>query len=128
MCTNTEAIPDYKSAPRSSMDDMQPGMIFINAENRDYYRELVGYYIQQKQYRAFRLAVANPSDRAIHDLYLEVLLQNSDGNLMLTVTAESVSECLPAGPIESASKAGIGSLQRHGSDCAAICDQQDSAG
>jgi len=60
---NEEEIPDYTLAPVP----MHDGGIIVGSVNEEYYRQLIRYYVQQKQYRPFRLAVGNPSDIGMHD-------------------------------------------------------------
>ena len=92
VCTNEEEIPDYRFEQVSQAPSDHSVVIISSSENKHYYRQLVQYYIQQKQYRPFRLAIGNPGDVGIHDLYIEVLLRNSDGSLMLNQREELLAK------------------------------------
>ncbi|MGZ8932998.1 MAG: hypothetical protein ACXW06_06955 [Halobacteriota archaeon] len=79
LCTNEGDIPDYWQPPTGIFKTVTVSAF----ANKNYYRQLVSYYIQQKQYRSFRLAVCNSGDSGVQDLYFEALLRNSEGNLIL---------------------------------------------
>ncbi len=77
ICTNEQDIPDFKAEILTRNNEVS----LIFGENKNYYRELIRYYVKQKEYLPFRLALHNPSKVGLHDLYLELFIQNSGDQL-----------------------------------------------
>lgn len=87
VCVDTDDIPDYQPtapAARSSSDDAVINFI-SSRPNRDYYREVVQYYLERDAYRAFRLALVNSALQGMQNLFLELVVTSSTGDAQLAV-------------------------------------------
>jgi hypothetical protein len=79
LCTDETKIPDYETPFDRSVDPPGPfeSVVTTGSSKRNYYRDLVKYYCQQKGYCAVRLAISNSGPEGVRDLYLELRLSGN---------------------------------------------------
>lgn len=100
VCVDYDEIPDYRPIPEpprpsdvhnevsSSGSNEVIRFVASGTSNRDYYRELVRFHLEQNEYQAFRLALVNNEVQGLQHLHLDLVVTSSTGDAQL-VLAES---------------------------------------
>jgi hypothetical protein len=84
VCVDVDHIPDYGESS-STRKGAEGQIVYVGPSkpNKDYYRDVVRYWLERDSYRAFRLAVVNSEMRGLQNLYLELIANSSTGDLQL---------------------------------------------
>jgi hypothetical protein len=84
VCTNPDEVPPFEdneeqeeeqSSVRIGMTSMKP--------NRNYYRELVDFFVAKSAYRPLRLGLKSLSNQGIRDVYLEMRVEGAFGQFKI---------------------------------------------
>lgn len=82
ICVDEDKIPNYTKFETESTGSSYVASVTASP-NPGYYRELVGFYQRNALRRELRLAVSSISDRSIRDIYMEIRVRASNGNISI---------------------------------------------